>query len=64
MKTLAFLAGLSTLPLLAILLWALMRREHVAPLPLALDDEQLAKARRADAIIRAGRFAGIGCYES
>jgi hypothetical protein len=58
----AFLAGLSILPLAAIILWAITRRESGwSCLPSQIDAEAVRRARKAqDAIVRAGRLSGAG----
>jgi len=59
---LAFLIGLSILPLVALILWAIARREtDWAYLPSRIDAEAVKRAQKAqDAIVRAGRLSGSG----
>ena len=63
--TTAFLIGLSIIPLAALILWAIARKDACGPMPVVLTDEQLHKARRAQMWLDAGRLSGIGqCYEN
>jgi hypothetical protein len=63
--TTAFLIGLSIAPLVAIILWAAMRKDACGPMPVVLTDDQLRRARRAQAWIDAGGLSGAGyCAEN
>ena len=62
---LAFLAGLSVFPLAALVLWAIARKDTCEAMPIVLTDDQLYKARRAQAWLDAGGLAGAGyCAEN
>jgi len=61
----AFLIGLSILPLAALTLWAIARKNVCGPMPVVLTDDQLQQARRAQAWIDAGGLSGAGyCAEN
>ncbi len=61
----AFLIGLSILPIVALILWAIARKEAFGPMPVVLTDDQLQQARRAQAWIDAGGLSGAGyCAEN
>lgn len=58
---LAFLVGLSVLPLAAVVVWAVTRRDDWSAFPPApLDADILARARFAQAMIDAGGLSGAG----
>jgi hypothetical protein len=58
---LAFLAGLSVFPAIAVVLWCIARHDTSwSVLPVNLDAETLARARAAQEMVNAGRAAGTG----